>query len=68
MAVYRLNDPQTAAPLFDGWQETLIWSCLQGVMGEIYADSPEIHQNYEQILNLPGICFRAIVLCGRIVL
>ena len=41
MAVYRLNDPSAAAPLFDGWPETLIWSCLQGVMGEIYADSPE---------------------------
>ncbi len=41
MAVYRLNDPQIAATLFDGWQETLIWSCLQGVMGEIYVDSPE---------------------------
>ena len=24
--------------IFDGWQETLIWSCLQGVMGEIYTD------------------------------
>ena len=23
--------------LFAGWQETLIWSCLQGVMGSIYA-------------------------------
>ena len=27
------------APLFEGWQEALIWSCLQGVMGEIYVDS-----------------------------
>ncbi len=26
------------APLFDGWQETLIWSALQGVMGRIWAD------------------------------
>ncbi len=25
--------------LFSGWQETIIWSCLQGVMGELYADS-----------------------------
>lgn len=24
--------------LFKNWDETLIWSCLQGVMGEIYAD------------------------------
>lgn len=31
--------------LFDGWQETIIWSCLQGVMGDIYVNhdggSPE---------------------------
>ena len=26
------------APLFDGWNETLIWSCLQGYMGEAWAD------------------------------
>ena len=39
--IYRLADPSAAAPLFEGWQETLIWSCLQSVMGEIYADSPE---------------------------
>lgn len=25
--------------LFEGWDETMIWSCLQGVMGHIYADS-----------------------------
>ncbi len=24
------------ATLFDGWDETLIWSCIQGVMGEVY--------------------------------
>ena len=27
-----------AEEIFAGWQETLIWSCLQGVMGEIYTD------------------------------
>ena len=27
--------------LFIGWDETLIWSCLQGVMGSLYADSQE---------------------------
>lgn len=25
--------------LFGGWEETLIWSCLQGVMGEIHVSS-----------------------------
>lgn len=27
--------------LFDNWNETLIWSCLQGVMGEIHTNSTE---------------------------
>ena len=27
-----------AEEIFAEWQETLIWSCLQGVMGEIYTD------------------------------
>lgn len=27
----------SVAPLFAGWQETIIWSCLQGEMGEVYA-------------------------------
>ena len=27
------------APLFEGWNETLIWSCLQGHMGKAWADT-----------------------------
>ena len=27
--------------LFAGWDETLIWSCLQGVMGSLYGNSQE---------------------------
>lgn len=34
--VYDLEDTKKAAPLFDGWQETLIYSCLQKVMGHVY--------------------------------
>lgn len=33
--VFELNDPTRAAGLFAGWEETLIYSCLQGVMGKI---------------------------------
>lgn len=29
-----------AEPFFEGWEETLIWSCLQNVMGSIYLDNP----------------------------
>lgn len=26
--------------LFENWDETLIWSCLQGIMGEVYTNEP----------------------------
>ncbi len=42
MAV-QMRDPRKAAGLFEGWEETMIWSCLQNVMGSVYADSLE-HQ------------------------
>ena len=39
--IWEVKETKKAAMLFDGWQETMIWSCLQGVMGKIYVDSPE---------------------------
>lgn len=30
------------APLFEGWDETLIWSCLQGHMGRAWADDVDM--------------------------
>ena len=33
--VFQLIKPEKAAELFKDWQETLIWSCLQGVMGKV---------------------------------
>ena len=48
---------EKAAPLFDGWQETLIWSCLQGVMGKIYVDSPESPASAMALLG--DFCFFA---------
>lgn len=41
MAVYELQDTSKAAVLFDGWQETLITSCLQKVMGKIFVTDQE---------------------------
>lgn len=35
--IYKPKNPREAEPLFAGWEETMIDSCLQGVMGEIYA-------------------------------
>lgn len=36
--VYEITDTRNVSSLFGKWEETLIWSCLQGVMGKIYAD------------------------------
>lgn len=38
--IHEIINTNIAAPLFDGWEETLIWSCLQGVMGKVYANDP----------------------------
>lgn len=34
--VYKLEDTSKVKELFADWQETLIYSCLQSVMGKIY--------------------------------
>ena len=34
--IQELNDTKLAEPVFAGWQETLIYSCLQKVMGKIF--------------------------------
>lgn len=34
--VYEIKDTSKAAKLFCGWQETMIYSCLQNIMGKIY--------------------------------
>jgi hypothetical protein len=39
--VVKIDDTKQVESLFCNWQETLIWSCLQNVMGSIYADSLE---------------------------
>ena len=39
MSVYEIRDTKCLEKLFEGWQETLIWSCMQGCMGRAYADS-----------------------------
>lgn len=38
--LYELQTARTsaAASLFDGWEETIILSCLQGIMGKIYVN------------------------------
>lgn len=55
--IIRLEKPACAAELFAGWEETPIWSCLQGVMGEIYGDHPEHPASAAAILG--DFCFLA---------
>lgn len=40
MVILKKDELKNIAPLFDGWQETMIWSCLQGRMGAAWADDP----------------------------
>ena len=39
--IYELQDTKKAEALFAGWEETLIYSCLQQVMGKIYVTDIE---------------------------
>ena len=39
--IYEINDTSKVKSLFDGWEETLIYSCLQKVMGKIYVTDLE---------------------------
>lgn len=37
--VFEVKGTAKIKEIFADWQETMIWSCLQGVMGHLYADS-----------------------------
>ncbi len=52
-----LSRPDKAAALFEGWQETMIWSCLQGVMGTIVADTEKNPASAAALLG--DFCFLA---------
>lgn len=55
--VYKMNDTKMVEDLFDNWQETIIWSCLQNVMGAIYSDNLEKPLSAMAILG--DFCFYA---------
>ncbi len=47
--IYELTDTSKVMHLFEGWKETLIYSCLQKVMGKIFVtdlDSPQSAMAY----------------------
>lgn len=39
--IRKCREPERIKHLFDGWEETMIWSCLQSVMGDLYVNETE---------------------------
>lgn len=52
-----MADYKKIAPLFEGWQEALIWSCLQRCMGYAVTDSEEHPSSAEIVVG--DFCFFA---------
>ncbi|MBQ1280979.1 MAG: GNAT family N-acetyltransferase [Oscillospiraceae bacterium] len=57
MIVETTGTPAVCA-LFDGWQDTMVWSCLDGSMGSIYADDSEFPPRTAMAI-LGSFCFLA---------
>ena len=48
---------ERVAPLFAGWEETMIWSCLKGCMGYAIADQEEAPRAAQIVVG--DFCFFA---------
>lgn len=57
MSIYKVKDKKTISALFDGWEETMIWSCLQDCMGIAYTD--DLHRPLSAQIIIGGFCFFA---------
>lgn len=55
--IHCLKHTDAAKPIFGNWQETMIWSCLQQVMGHIYAD--DLQEPQSAMARLGDFCFFA---------
>lgn len=53
--IYELIETGRASALFAGWQDSVVWSALQGVMGKIYVDSLEKPES--GVAMLGDFCF-----------
>ena len=53
--IYELKETGRATALFAGWQDSVVWSALQGVMGKIYVDSLEKPES--GVVMLGDFCF-----------
>ena len=54
---YELEDTSKAAALFEGWDETIIWSCLEQVMGHVFVDDSDKPKSAMAMLG--DFCFFA---------
>lgn len=57
MYCLKKEDMYRIAPIFEGWKETLIWSCLQGYMGEAWVDDIQDPKSVQIITG--DFCFFA---------
>lgn len=55
--ISKIDNPSKVKTLFGNWQETMIWSCLQGIMGDIYTDN--IFYPTSAMAILGDFCFLA---------
>ena len=53
--IYKLKNTEKAKDLFGNWEETIIWSCLQNIMGSIYVDDEENPKSAIAVLG--DFCF-----------
>lgn len=51
MNIVEISDKSILEPLFSGWEETMIWSCLQGIMGRAYADDGISPQSAQVVIG-----------------
>ncbi|MCM1172973.1 MAG: GNAT family N-acetyltransferase [Clostridium sp.] len=55
--IYEVTGTKEIKDLFATSKETMVWSCIQGVMGHLYADSPDNPQSAMAVLG--DFCFFA---------
>ena len=68
MAIYQVEKTELSkvVHLFEGYEETMVWSCLQGCMGSVWVDSLE-HITSAQLV-IADFCFFGGVVSKELVL
>ena len=49
--IFETKGSEEIKRLFGDWQETMVWSCLQGVMGHLYTDDLAAPESVMAILG-----------------